>query len=391
MRLLLCVVKLITAFQTQIFRSKAIFFSHLNSGCRSIHIALVLESEGKMSLKRVTELLCKSKTTECVFASNITVSNGTTYAVFDNGLQITIKRGMANSTPEPIKKAALKRVDDRSENHTENEIKEQIMNDNVSANDSAIEKPLEIKVSTKLCDVCKKRYQNRHKCRTRNLSKPKPGNSFSCDFCNEIFNTQRSRTQHYLIHFSETEATCPTCKTIVPGNELKKHFMSHEKRYRCTVCEKCFTKKGQLDIHRGVHVRKGMELCNDCPKIMYKKVDIENHKKAHTKEQRFICNVCKHESPNKYQLKLHLRKHSRIMPYRCDYCPARFRYRPSILHHLKEHPGKTDFTWLKSTGKKVSIRSVCCEICQRMFTSAGISKHYKKTHSEIMEYLTNID
>lgn len=333
-----------------------------------------------MSLEWATELFSRSRTTVAFPILNTTASNGKIY-IFNNGLKIANKRDAASSTHE-----ALKSVDKHSENNAKNKINPEIVNDIKSTNKSTNE----IKISTKKCEVCEKRYEKRHKCKPLK-PRPQSSTSYVCDFCDKIFVTLQNREEHYLFHFSKEEEKCPTCKEIVRGKELKEHFKSHVRKYRCSTCEKCFKTKGNIANHQESHKNKRIEKCPECSEIFYNKSDFENHKKIHTNGQKFVCNVCNYKSLTKHQLKLHSRIHSEDNPYCCNYCPAKFPYRPSILNHLKKHKGKSDYTLRKSGGKKVSIKSVRCELCQQMFTSAGIERHNEEAHRLVIEFLNNID
>ena len=96
---------------------------------------------------------------------------------------------------------------------------------------------------------------------------------------------------------SEVEKICPYCDKIFVESKIREHLnMMHlgltKKPYECDLCEKSFTQRGSLGVHK---------------------------KSAHEKLT-FKCDVCEKEFKTKPQLKVHKGNVKLfILGYRCNF------------------------------------------------------------------------
>ena len=55
-----------------------------------------------------------------------------------------------------------------------------------------------------------------------------------------------------------------------------------DKRYRCTVCDKRFTRKQYLTVHSRIHTREHLYSCSQCEKSFSSPSGLHGHKNIHT-------------------------------------------------------------------------------------------------------------
>ncbi|XP_033610537.1 zinc finger protein 70 isoform X16 [Cryptotermes secundus] len=171
---------------------------------------------------------------------------------------------------------------------------------------------------------------------------------FSCDVCNKAFSTRGKVAVHMRTHTGERPCHCDICGNTYPySSSLYVHRkVVHEGRQRaekgtfsCVVCDKTFSTRNYLDVHR----------------------------RTHTGEKPFVCTVCSRAFSQRTSLINHIALHTDSRPYDCTFCNKAFRRRETLLVHIRTHTGEKPYV---------------CEICSRGFAQlTDMKKHRLKIHN----------
>lgn len=109
-----------------------------------------------------------------------------------------------------------------------------------------------------------------------------------CHICQKKVSSIYKLKAHVKIHEGRLDFECTLCqKSFVSKYALSKHRLTHEKHYRCEICEKMFSRKDNLQIHLRNHLEKSESnesnnmiveyICSFCTKHFISKTDLMKH------------------------------------------------------------------------------------------------------------------
>lgn len=124
------------------------------------------------------------------------------------------------------------------------------------------------------------------------------GKGFRCLVCNREFTQKGNLKTHAMTHLGPTERPydCETCgKRFTQKGNRDIHVKIHTgtKDHTCPYCDRGFTQRGNLKTHiRSVHTGEKPFSCGHCGKTFSQKANMLTHYRTHDKNSRFACNLC---------------------------------------------------------------------------------------------------
>ena len=97
-----------------------------------------------------------------------------------------------------------------------------------------------------------------------------------CDSCQKIF----SREKDYRYHKKGCGNVCCTqCDKTFPHKIALKNHMAkeHLREFQCSVCQKCFVNKRNLERHNSVHSGREKIMCKFCGRGFSTKSNLTKH------------------------------------------------------------------------------------------------------------------
>ena len=170
-------------------------------------------------------------------------------------------------------------------------------------------------------------------------------NWFECEECGKEYKTNKGLQQHVEIHTGGKEFQCTICgKSFLKKFTLDNHMaMLHNKKpYQCTKCGETFQRKYLLIEHGDEkHNIVNSLKCKQFG-VTFKTVNMvkQHMRTAHTEDKRFKCTLCGKAFSKSYNLNLHLATHTDERPYQCAKCEQSFKTPNNLYQHQAVHNKK---------------------------------------------------
>ncbi|XP_059155482.1 zinc finger protein Xfin-like [Physella acuta] len=114
-----------------------------------------------------------------------------------------------------------------------------------------------------------------------------------------------SKSAEYFPQDNKEETTSNSCGTADDINTLT----SRDRPFACQVCNKRFTQKAHLIIHKRTHTGEKPYACHICHKRFAQSSHLTVHKRVHTGEKPFFCNYCNMGFCRRPRLEAHILQH----------------------------------------------------------------------------------
>ncbi|XP_002016443.2 zinc finger protein 616 isoform X1 [Drosophila persimilis] len=239
-----------------------------------------------------------------------------------------------------------------------------------------------------MCDQkdCSAAYANwnslyTHKRRTHDESKErqeksaKPLQEWQCQFCLKLCRSKMSLSVHVARSHNNDNVVCSLCNASYKSKDaLDKHFAYWHEPIECPQCFKIVKNRRNYDTHVNVvHSNKKRYTCSVCEKGFYHKSEMEAHKRLHS--QSYSCEQCSFTTRNKKSLSVHtLGQHFKRFAFDCKMCDKHFGRRQGLTNHIQ-----------RVHASKHVCRNYIDDGCGRSFTtSSQLNVHLRKVHNSTL-------
>lgn len=205
------------------------------------------------------------------------------------------------------------------------------------------------------------------------------GKPKACSYCSDKFvhassltrHVRRTHNEYFLPDKGKTGALaqnvpCPVCKQVYLRSNLRAHLLTHsgQRPHSCVVCNKSFTTKWNLKLHRWTHAARSAKpfRCTLCSGAFVRRAEFVAHMHAHRAQRPYTCNICGCQFIRKYNCQRHVREHDAAKRFVCKVpdCGKAFHRSYYLSEHMKVHSGARPFA---------------CTVCGK--TSSNKSNHNK--------------
>jgi KRAB domain-containing zinc finger protein len=155
---------------------------------------------------------------------------------------------------------------------------------------------------------------------TRNLHQSR---MFICDQCGHSAASKGALAVHNIVHQTERNFQCSSCSFAFKDRRgLETHKLSHQpKCYECHLCGKFYRSLNTIKIHMKLcHIQpdNGYK-CSICTKSFVDEVDRDRHVVTH-RSTMAICEICEKQYSNKKSLQLHRQVEHENLRFECYVC-----------------------------------------------------------------------
>lgn len=166
---------------------------------------------------------------------------------------------------------------------------------------------------------------------------------YKCTQCDKTFTRERNLRRHAIVHSETRPFNCDFCqKGYNRYDNLRQHIVS------CYLSTE--EGKSRYGTERPPELMEELEQrirkqgktydCQICGDSFNAYKQLIEHRKVHTKAKPYECSECDASFKRPFDLRVHIRMHTGERPFKCQYCGKGFKTATNVRCHERRHTGK---------------------------------------------------
>ncbi|KAB0791847.1 hypothetical protein PPYR_03647 [Photinus pyralis] len=231
------------------------------------------------------------------------------------------------------------------------------------------------------CNICGMIFNTRYLAKRHMRNVHATEKNYQCEICQQRFASPVYLNAHKRYHSGERPHICSFCgKGFITGSDLYHHEKIHlnKRAYKCDKCPKAFNTSSDLHKHKlCVHQDRSewKYVCTICNRRFPLKTNLDAHTKTHTGERNFACHLCNHKCVNRSVLQRHIKSHSNIRLFKCTVCVMEYKYQKSLDVHMAKAHGIGDAKIPER------VKKYFCHICPKSYFANNKLQKHIRTHT----------
>ena len=174
---------------------------------------------------------------------------------------------------------------------------------------------------------------------------------------------------------------CKICGKVV--KIMRFHMIIHRpERFKCSICEKSFCRKSQLESHASIHTGVKSHKCPICGQLFRCLSNLKRHIRIHTGDRPYTCDHCPKSFYTNYSRREHEQAvHLGTKPFGCTICSKTFKTRYSMHYHNRRQHKEAAVSGSSDHGNPVAEQHIC-EECGKICKSKRSLFSHKYTHKK---------
>lgn len=208
----------------------------------------------------------------------------------------------------------------------------------------ATDRHMNVHFSNYVCEECGAGFVTKHRLKVHTYLLHRNTGVIKCEQCKKVFATKfKYKIHHEYVHKKLKKMRCSQCsETFIDYFTRQRHMeLKHGVdilSYKCTECDRAFNRKYSLTCHvKRIHLAKRDVQCELCPFMCFNKSELRDHMYKHGGDKSFECTLCQKSFARKKTLTVHMRIHSDDKRFSCHRCGEGFVQNCSLKSHLKSH------------------------------------------------------
>uniref|UniRef100_A0A1B0BEA6 C2H2-type domain-containing protein n=1 Tax=Glossina palpalis gambiensis TaxID=67801 RepID=A0A1B0BEA6_9MUSC len=211
---------------------------------------------------------------------------------------------------------------------------------------------------------------------------------FKCQFCKKLCPTKMSLAVHVARSHNNKYLKCSYCHYSYKDEKcLQEHIDYMHTPVTCDQCFKTIKNRKNFEIHKHVvHQHTQRYFCSVCQKGFYHRSEMENHEKTAHTQITYNCELCGFTTNYQKSMDIHMAKHNNQKEFRCELCSKQFTRKHVLKQHMRRYHENKEFFCPHCEDAFINLRLLQkhCAENHKGLENEPLKKRFKKSSDSQM-------